>query len=326
MIDFSQIDEILKNSKYKRLIVTGHSNIDFDSCGSMGAFVDIVENHYGLHCDVIIDSDSLASNMTYALSDRIDRLIDGSKEINGDYDLLVVLDCSDAFRVPFGAEELSKQIDTLVIDHHMSTSEFGTYRFVDPEIPAVGMAMYSLAKHIGYKPGEKFANAVMVSIYGDSGSFGNNNTTAEVFEVAAEMCKLGANPNSVTRSMFYNSSVKKLKVASLIYDSVRQFEDGQISLMVVDEKQMVNLDASKSDIDGFAASTIRIAGTKVGVYAKISEDSIKFSLRSIPSINVRKVAEIFGGGGHDVAAGCKIESTDFDTVLAELLKELRKVI
>jgi len=330
VINFSKLDLILKNSKYQRLIITGHTNVDFDSVGSMVSFADIVHNHYKKTCDLVIEGETIAENMQYALNGFIGKIVNGTEDaktnISENYDLLVVLDCSDSHRVPEGLNSLVEKLDILVIDHHYSTNDFGTYRFINSEVPATGMIVYELAKYLKYPIKKHFADAVMVSIYGDTGSFGNANTTAKVFEVASEMCKQGSNPNEIYRSMFYNSSIKKMKISSVVYDSVRQFANGKITLILVDEKTMVNLGANKSDIDGFAGDTLKVSGTKIGVYAKISKDTIKFSFRSLPNIDVRSVAKIFGGGGHKVAAGCKIADTNFEKVWNDILEELKKIV
>ncbi len=47
----------------------------------------------------------------------------------------------------------------------------------------------------------------------------------------------------------------------------------------------------------------------------------KISLRSKDDINVARVAEAFGGGGHKNAAGCKIKA-DFETAKKEILTRL----
>ncbi len=324
MIQFDKIDLVLKNPKYQSLVVTGHVNIDFDSCGSIASFVSLAENYYHKNCDIVVDADNLAMNLQFPLQERADKLIDGTKEISKGYDLLVVLDCGDKSRIPEGLHSLSQKTDVLVIDHHKSESDFGTYRFVDSNASAVGQIIYNLAKFVGYRGDLTFANGIMISIYGDTGSFCHNNTTAEIFEIASEMCKLGASPNTISRAMFYNSSVKKLKVSSIIYDSIKQYEDGKITMMSVDENAIKHLDISKSDIDGFAESTLKVMGTKIGVYVKIQDNFVKFSFRSIPGVNVREVAEKFGGGGHDLAAGCKIENKGFLQIWEEILFELKK--
>lgn len=58
------------------------------------------------------------------------------------------------------------------------------------------------------------------------------------------------------------------------------------------------------------------------IYSVQKNWSVKISLRSIPggNVNARQIAERFGGGGHDHAAGCRFaDMTAFDKGLEELL-------
>jgi len=48
-------------------------------------------------------------------------------------------------------------------------------------------------------------------------------------------------------------------------------------------------------------------------------------MRSVPGVDVSKVAAKLGGGGHPQAAGCRLKGT-FQEVREKVLKELRKAL
>ena len=55
---------------------------------------------------------------------------------------------------------------------------------------------------------------------------------------------------------------------------------------------------------------------------EVGENKYRVSLRSKGDINVARVAEKFGGGGHANAAGCSVEG-DWDQTEAEIVNRLR---
>ena len=55
------------------------------------------------------------------------------------------------------------------------------------------------------------------------------------------------------------------------------------------------------------------------------DGTYKVSLRSNDNVNVSDVAEIFGGGGHERAAGCTF-SCSLEDAIKKLIKEVNKVL
>jgi phosphoesterase RecJ-like protein len=51
-------------------------------------------------------------------------------------------------------------------------------------------------------------------------------------------------------------------------------------------------------------------GVKVAiVFRELEEGTVDVSFRSVPAVDVSRVATKFGGGGHPQAAGCLLEGT-----------------
>jgi len=72
---------------------------------------------------------------------------------------------------------------------------------------------------------------------------------------------------------------------------------------------------------------LSIVGCEISVLFKDypKEKKVEVSIRSSENYDVSKVAQIFGGGGHKVAAGVSI-SGNFGEVKDRVLKELEKII
>ena len=65
--------------------------------------------------------------------------------INGQYDAVFVIECSDLERP--GIKGLENQF-TVNIDHHASSAHFGTVNWIDSTASAVGEMIYNLCKAI----------------------------------------------------------------------------------------------------------------------------------------------------------------------------------
>ena len=79
------------------------------------------------------------------------------------------------------------------------------------------------------------------------------------------------------------------------------------------------------DIDNIVDIPRKIEGVEVAVSLKECDKGIKVSLRSNEYIDVSKIAESFGGGGHVRASGALIE-TDLETAKQKLINEITKAV
>jgi phosphoesterase RecJ-like protein len=68
--------------------------------------------------------------------------------------------------------------------------------------------------------------------------------------------------------------------------------------------------AQSQESEDLVNSTLSIAGVEVGLFfQELPPDRVKVSFRSREGVDVRRVAEQFGGGGHRQAAGATIAGT-----------------
>ena len=79
-----------------------------------------------------------------------------------------------------------------------------------------------------------------------------------------------------------------------------------------------------ADTSDIISIGLGIKGVEVSMMLKEVEEGTKSSLRSKNDVDVRKVAEVFGGGGHVKAAGLMQKNIDLETAKENLLQELKK--
>jgi phosphoesterase RecJ-like protein len=98
--------------------------------------------------------------------------------------------------------------------------------------------------------------------------------------------------------------------------------EGAMTWMHVTRADMDRCGAIDEDCEGLVNYALGIAGVEVAVFFRETvSDRIRVSIRSKGAVNVAAIAETFGGGGHECAAGFSLqgpESSAMETVLHEL--------
>ena len=69
------------------------------------------------------------------------------------------------------------------------------------------------------------------------------------------------------------------------------------------------------DLEGIVSQLRVTEGVEVAVFMyELKQNEFKVSLRSKEKIDVSKIAQYFGGGGHMRAAGCDLQGSVYDVI------------
>ena len=88
------------------------------------------------------------------------------------------------------------------------------------------------------------------------------------------------------------------------------------------------MDAKIGDHEGLVEIGRDVEGVEVSVFIRQKdeeENTYKISMRSNDYVNVSDVCMMFGGGGHEKAAGAVIQG-DIEQVKQKIMKEIKKVL
>ena len=108
--------------------------------------------------------------------------------------------------------------------------------------------------------------------------------------------------------------------------TVKRDETGKIAMLRQTLKMREEADAIDGDNNGFVNIPLAAREVLACVYMReIGDNAYRVSLRSKGDINVARVAEQFGGGGHQNAAGLRIEG-DWDEKERELVEAVREAV
>lgn len=301
-----------------RVAIATHVSPDSDAIGSLlglGLALRTLGKQVALLCD-----DPVPSNL---------RFLPGSGEIASSTELqaelFIGVDASDLERLGKSAAAwLTGDIPVLNIDHHITSTAFGTINLVDPKAAATTEVLLPLLDALGVALNVDIASCLATGLVGDTRSFSTSNVTSNTFLVAARLVDSGIDLATITELVFNRRSFSTLRLwglglanlsleDSVIWTAVPSAARHEVGLREIGDTGMSNLLISVEEANIAAVFTEQSAG-KVDV-----------SFRARPGYDVASVALSLGGGGHTLAAGCLIEGT-LDEVVGRVVPLLKAQI
>ena len=120
------------------------------------------------------------------------------------------------------------------------------------------------------------------------------------------------------------TTLPQMILKKIALERLELLRDGKIAFTYITKEDMVNAKALLGDHEGLVDLVKDIIGVEVSIFMR-EDDGYKISLRSNGKINVREIAEVFGGGGHMMAAGLKINKS-LEKVKQDIINETIKVV
>ena len=223
------------------------------------------------------------------------------------YHAVFVIECSDVTRP--GLDDLEKQF-VVNIDHHATTALFGKINWLDSTASAVGEMIYNLCKATGVRVTKEIAECVYTALITDTGSFHFSNTTERTFKVASELLRTGVKPAKAAEAVFASYPWSRIQLMGAVLSTARRDSTGRVALLRHSLEMQANAHSSDEDADGFVNYPLTVGEVEAVAMLRESEPGVyRTSLRSKGEVNVARVAEKFGGGGHRNAAGCTLRGT-----------------
>ncbi|MDA8431714.1 MAG: bifunctional oligoribonuclease/PAP phosphatase NrnA [Nitrospiraceae bacterium] len=241
------------------------------------------------------------------------------REIVEEDPVLVLLDCNSPERAGIEGRRFRKAV---VIDHHETAKEFGDVRWVDHTAAATGILVYRLVKALGGRITPEIATNLYTAISVDTGTFRYSNTSADVLRVSAELVDAGAEPNRIADHLYETWEYKRFRLLVAALNTI-EVRDG-VAVIHITKKMFRDTGTSAEDTEYFSNYPRMIGSIRIAVLLReLEQRGWKASLRSKGAVNVARIAERFGGGGHRNAAGFKTTS-DLKTIKDTLFQAGRR--
>ena len=223
--------------------------------------------------------------------------------VDYEYETVVAVDTADVTMFPKG---FVGKVD-LCIDHHGSNSGYAERTFVSPHTAACGELILEVIEALCGDVSREEANLLYIAVSTDTGCFQYMNTNSDTLRAAAKLVDYGAENGKLNVEFFRSVAKERIMLESMIYSDMQFHREGKIAIALVTKDMIARSGAKEKDMDDLANLAGRPEGVIVAVTIKENDDGTsKLSLRSKPAVNVSNVCAKFGGGGHAMAAGCKI--------------------
>lgn len=229
------------------------------------------------------------------------------------FDVFFAVDCEKS-RLGEAEKYFDHAGKTVNIDHHISNAEgCGDVNYVVPEASSASELVCDLLDD-GYLDVE-IAKAIYIGMIHDTGVFQYSNTSPKTLQTAAKLIAFGFDfPKLIEETFYEKTYVQNQILGRALLESIL-FMDGRCVVSIIDRKTMDFYQVDNKDLDGIVSQLRVIKGVECAIFM-YETDTLKYkvSMRSSGLVNVAKVAEMFGGGGHVRAAGCTMNGTAHDVI------------
>ena len=303
----------------KTIGVTGHTNPDGDCIGSTFAVAKYLKKALpAAKVEVFLEKPEKAFDH---VPGREDLIVDFPER--DPFDVFIVCD-TNYERISDAKKYFDAAGHTINIDHHISNAQgTGEYNHVIPEAAACAEIITGLI------PDEmldaEIAQLLYMGIAHDTGVFHFSNTSPQTMRTCARLLEYKFDFAKLLDDTFYTrTNLQNLMMGHALMHS-RFYLDGKVIVASADLELMARLGTGRDETGGIVERLRVTEGVDCSVYIyEKTPGHFKGSLRSSSdAMNVAKVCEVFGGGGHDRAAGCEYHGSK-EEFEAKLIEEISK--
>ncbi len=307
---------VTKIDAASKIVLLTHLNPDADTLGAASAMYDIL---WRKQKKVVLFNagDEISHNLL-----AIDYVAKVQKQFPVKCDLAMSFDCGTLKRL--GVDALD--CDLINIDHHVSNEAYGDLNVIDVDCVSTTEVLYKLCQKASWKISDKAAQSLYTGLVSDSLSFGTDRVTEAVFLMAADLVRLGAKPDKCRDILYEQSSLAKLRLASLMLQTLQLTHDAKVGSIFASLEMFEQTGAKLADTEE-ALRMVMSMGV-IDSCIMLREEAggyVKASLRSKGLLDMNAVASHFEGGGHIRASGFNVLDTmaSVHTKLLEIItKEL----
>ena len=308
--EIQKLEDLIRESK--NILITSHENPDGDALGSM------LSLGLGLK--------KIGKEVTFYNKDGVPEILDflphsehivsSLSSVSGPFDIAFTLDCTATSRAGIEFEEYAKSENcknVVIVDHHETTGSDADLHLLDQNASSTGIIIYRILNSLDIELDKSIAENIYTTIVSDTGSFSYSNTNSDTLRIAAELVDIGVEPSHISQALYENEPLRKLELFKLVIPTLEITEDKIIASIFVDKKMFHETATTRQDTEGMVNIPRSIKGVDVAMLfreeGQDSDPEWKVSLRSKGRVNVAKIAEGFGGGGHAGAAGCSLKGS-----------------
>ncbi|MGH2568669.1 MAG: DHH family phosphoesterase, partial [Bacteroidota bacterium] len=192
---------------------------------------------------------------------------------------------------------------------------------------ATGEIVYRLLSHLGQNNfTTEAARALYTAIMTDTGSFRFPKTGPEIHRQVAHLLECGADPVAIYQQVYEQGSAGRLQLLGRALASLQTAHSGKVACMTVTRQMFQETGTSEEDTDNVINYTLTVKGVQVGLLFTELNEGMKISFRSKGNIWINKLAQEFGGNGHQHAAGARVPGGTVNELLPKVLERSKSYL
>ncbi len=221
-------------------------------------------------------------------------------------------------------KEIFSLKEFFVIDHHITNPWFWKYNIIDIQASSSCELVYEIIEQMWYQDliDKPIATLLLAGIHTDTNTFYNKNTTPKTLQIASKLLEKWAKNKEIIFEFFRKKSFEKAKLWGNILKNIQKTLDGKVVWVTVKKNEFSNLSIGEQGLKWLLNEFLaNIEGADIAflLYEMGNPVEIKASIRSNnDTVDVSKICQSFGWGGHKLAAWFTSEKS-LEDVQNELL-------
>ena len=289
----------------RQVVLLAHVNPDADALGSALA-LGLALHRRGADVQVSFGAPERPAESLRDLD--VDGLVVPAERVVPAPELLVVLDTGSVDRLGPLADRVAAAGTTLVIDHHVSNSGFGTHYYVDPRAEATAVMVLHMLDAMGATVDLPIAWCLYAGLVTDTRNF--RAASPDTHAMAARLLVAGIDAEAVTRPLLDTHPFSWLSMLSAVLATATLEADEARGLGLV--HALIRRDhvagGRQEEVESVIDVLRTTAEAEVAVVLKqVDEHRWTASMRSKGRIDVAAAAAALGGGGHRAASGFTVD-------------------
>lgn len=230
-------------------------------------------------------------------------------------DLIMCLDFNALMRLDRMQEAIaSATAPKVLIDHHLDPERFADLVISRPAASSTCYLLYNVLAAIGADPfiDRRVAECLLAGMMTDTGGFTYNSNDPGLYIVLAALLERGVDKDRLYKQVFDTAGESRLRICGYaIYRKMQLFSDHRLSLITLTKTELDEFGYTKGDTESLVNKPLAMPDVEWSVFMRQDEERfVKVSCRSKGHFPVNKVCEkLFGGGGHENAAGGEFYGT-----------------
>lgn len=290
--------------KAKNILLVTHFNPDGDALSSlcaMSEFLIQIGKKFTAFC---YDSPPFQFNFL----PHIDKITSNIDKHNFDeFDLIITLDCGSLSRTKLEEKIISRKSNQKLIefDHHPQVDDFADIELRFPKASATTEILYLFFQKNKMVINKNIANCLLTGILTDTGNFLYPSTSDRAVKIASEMLVYGARFPTILENTWRNKSLSAMNIWGKAMNNLQINKKYNIAFSLLTYKDIEESATTEEELEGLPSFLSNIHDIKAFLWLRETKDGLlKGSLRTQDhSVDISKLAKLFGGGGHAKASG-----------------------